>query len=271
MKPIFPLVALLGALFPLSAQAAPTLTPRTQTRVFALALTLRACDLRAQDYIEAVKSLQKIDDTDTVKAQVKNSSREAFRLRRTQSEAYAQAAQMLTRLGAPPDLHDWAAKTAERFKTPLVYDDDARKMAKNEPEAGQVMAELSELETVNALASAQQPSLALWLSLTGGPLAIWTADVGSYAADLRRAGTLSGQSHLVGRAALRLLLKAPTASPSSVRGDLAEIAPTGGGNLQDMATVLPEAVPREKVIRVYTKLVDDYEARAQIVGLDKFQ
>ena len=245
MKYLLPLFGLFCTIST-AAMAAPSASPRTQTRLFALALTLRACDLRSQDYIETVKSLDKsaylMDNTDTLNAQVKNISRDATRLRHTQSDAYAQAAQMLTRLGAPANIQEWAAQTSARFKSPLAYDDDARKMAKNEPEAGLVMAELGELESVNADAASQQTALGLWLNLTGGMVAVWTADVGSYAADLRRAGLLAGQSRLIGRAALRLLLKAPSDSPSAIRGDLSELAPTGGGNLQEMATALPASV-----------------------------
>lgn len=267
MKYFLPLLSLFCTINTI-ALASPSASPRTQTRIFALALTLRACDLRSQDYIETIQSLQTIDDTEALNSQIKNSSREAARLRHTQSDAYALAAQMLTRLGAPTNLQEWAIQTAARFKAPLVYDDTARKMAKNEPESGLVMAELGELESVNAASAAQQPALGLWLNLTGGAVAVWTADIGSYAADLRRADLLAGQSHLLGHAALRLLLKAPSDSPSAIRGDLSELAPKSRGNLSDMATVLP-SVPHERAQRIYTKLVDDYDAKTQVEGLDK--
>lgn len=263
-------LALFFSLLPLTAQAkdSPADTSQ-QSRVFALALTLRVCDLRAQNYIETVQSLKTITEGDVANAEVKSISRDTSKLRHAQAEGYTQSAKMLARMGAPPSLQIWAASAAARFKSPLVYDDEAHKMAKTEPDAGQVMAELSELETVKTSSDDQQPDIAIWLKLSGGTVALWTADVGAYAADLRRAAALPGSSRLLGRAALRLLLKAPAGSPSDVRGDLSDLAPTGGGNLQDLSGVIPEATPREKISRVYRKLLGDYDAQKQADALDK--
>ncbi|MDQ2799222.1 MAG: hypothetical protein M3Y13_06215 [Armatimonadota bacterium] len=263
-------LTVLICLLPLSAQAKESsVSIPEQSRIFTLALTLRACDLRDQNYIEAVQSLKTITEVDAATAEVKSLSRETPKLRHAQSEGYAQAAKMLARMGAPPSLQTWAASAAARFKVPLVYDDEARKMAKTEPDAGQVMAELSELEGVKTSADDQQPDIAIWLKLSGGAVALWTADVGAYAADLRRAAALPGTSRLLGRAALRLLLKAPAGSPSGVRGDLSDLAPAGGGNLQDLSAVVPEATPRRKISRAYAKLLGDYDAQKQADALDK--
>lgn len=263
-------LALLFSLLPLTAQAKDSSTSASeQSRVFTLALTLRVCDLRAQNYIEAVQSLKTITEADAVGTEVKRLSRETPKLRRSQSEGYAQAAKMLARMGAPPGIRTWAADSAARLKAPLTYDDEARKMAKTEPNAGQVMAELSELEAVKTSADDQQPDIAIWLKLSGGAVALWTADVGAYAADLRRAAALPGPSRLLGRAALRLLLKAPAGSLSGVRGDLSDLAPAGGGNLQDLSAVVPAATPRDKSRRVYAKLLGDYDAQKQADALDK--
>lgn len=263
-------LTVLVGLLPLTAQAKeiPTVAPE-QARIFALALTLRACDLQAQNYIEAIQSLKTIADNDAAGAEVKSLSRETLNLRRSQSQCYSQAAKLLARMGAPPSLQTWATETAERFKAPLVYDEEARKMAKTEPDPGQVMAELNELGAVNASADAQRSEIAIWLKLSGGTVALWTADVGAYAADLRRAAALPGSSRLLGGAALRLLLKAPAGTPSSTRSDLADLAPTGGGNLQDLPTVLPDATPHKKISRAYAKLIGDYDAQKQAEALDK--
>lgn len=264
-------LAVLLCLLPLAAQAkdSPADTSQ-QSRVFALALTFRACDLRSQNYIESVQSLKAITDNDAVNAEVKSLSRDTPKLRHAQSEGYSQAAKMLARMGAPPSLQTWAAASAAHFKASLVYDDEARKMAKTEPSAGQVMAELSELQAVKTSVDDQQPDIAIWLKLSGGALALWTADVGAYAADLRRAAVLPGSSRLLGRAALRLLLKAPAESPSAVRDDLSELVPAGGGNLQNLSpVVVPEATPREKISRAYAKLLGDYDAQKQADALDK--
>ena len=232
--------------------------PPEQSRIFALGYTLRACDLRAQDYVEAVQALKTVGDADAANAETIRRSRDTPTLRRTQAVAYAQAARLLSRMGAPPAFQTWAAQTAARLNAALIYDRDARDMAKTEPDAARVLAELNELQEVRVSSDAEQPSLAVWLRLTDGPAAIWTADVGSFAADLHRAAVTPGPSRLLGKAALHLLLKAPPETPSEARGDLSELVPTGGGNLQDLATVLPEAIPREKISRVYTNLMEIY-------------
>ncbi len=239
------------------AKDAPAVTPE-QSRIFALGYTLRACDLRAQDYVEAVQALQTMDDYGAVKAETARRSRDTPGLRRTQAVAYAQAGRLLSRMGAPPAVQSWATQTAARLDAPLAYDREARDMAKTEPDAGRVMAELNELAEVRAASDAQRPSLAVWLKLTGGSAGIWTADVGSFSADLHRAAALPGPSRLLGRAALHLLRKAPPETPSAARGDLSELVPTGGGNLQELATVLPDPIPREKISRVYSGLMGIY-------------
>jgi len=247
------------ALAPLAAQAKDALTvPPDQSRMFALGYTLRACDLRAQDYVEAVQALKTIGDGDAATAETARRSRETPKLRRTQAVAYAQAARLLSRMGAPPAVQSWAVQTAARLDAALVYDREARDMAKTEPDAGRVMAELNELQEIRVSSDAQQPAVAVWLKVTGGAVAIWTADVGSFAADLHRAAATPGPSRLLGKAALHLLLKAPPETPSGARGDLSELVPTGGGNLRDLATVLPDAVPREKISRVYAGLMGIY-------------
>ncbi len=250
---------LLLGLAPLAVRAKDTPTvPPEQSRIFAMGYTLRACDLRAQDYVEAVQALKTIGDNDAANAETARRSRETPNLRRTQAVAYTQAARLLSRMGAPPPLQTWAAQTAARLDAALVYDREARDIAKKEPDAGRVLAELNELQEIRVASDAEQPSLAVWLKLTGGAVALWTADVGSFAADLHRAAATPGPSLLVGRAALRLLLKAPQGTPSSARGTLSGLVPTGGGNLQNLSVTLPEATSREKISRAYAGLIEIY-------------
>ena len=247
------------ALVPLTtADADSPAVPQSQTRCFALAYTLRACDLRAQDYVETIQALQSAPDDEAAKAETARKSRETPALRRTQGIAYTQAAKLLSRMGAPPALHDWAVQTAALLNAPLAYDRDARDTAKKDPAAAQVLAELSEIAQVRTSSDEQQPSLAVWLKLTGGAIAIWTADVGSFEADLHRAAETPGPSRLIGKAALRLLLKAPPDTPSTARGELSELAPTGGGNLQDLPGALPQITPHEKISRAYAALMAIY-------------
>ena len=250
---------LLLALIPLASQAkdAPVV-PTDQSRVFALGYTLRACDLRAQDYVEAIQSLKVIGDEGAAKAEAIRRSRETAKLRSTQAVAYTQAARLMSRMGAPTAVREWAEQTADRFTGPLPYDHEAQEMTKTEPDAARVLAELNELQEIRVSSDDQQPARAVWLKLTGGTVAIWTADLGSFTADLHRAAVMPGPSRLIGRAALRLLLKAPQDTPSGARGALSELVPTGGGNLQDLPGTLPSPTPREKISRVYADLMGIY-------------
>ena len=247
------------ALMPMTAAAADApAVPQSQTRVFALAYTLRACDLRAQDFVETVQALRTGPGDDAVKAETLRLGRETPKLRRMQAVAYTQAARLLSRMGAPPALHDWATQAAALLNAPLVYDREAKETVKKDPATAQVLAELAEIDQVRASWDERQPSLALWLKVTDGAVALWTADVGSFEADLHRADETSGPSRLIGRATLRLLLKAPADSPSAARGELSELAPTGGGNLQDLPVALPQITSHEKISRAYTALMAIY-------------
>ena len=249
---------LLGTMNSAARAADAPAVPPEQTRVFALAYTLRACDLRAQDYVEAVQALKTAPDDAAAGAETARRSRETPKLRRIQAVAYAQAARLLGRMGAPPAVRDWAVQTAALLNAPLVYSREARDMAKTEPDSAQVLAELNELEGVRVSSDEQQPARAVWLKLTGGAVALWTADVGSFEADLHRASVTPGPSRLIGKAALRLLLKAPPSTPSSARSELSELVPAGGGNLQDLPVTLPQVTPREKISRAYAALMGIY-------------
>ena len=68
---------LLLGLAPLAVRAKDTPTvPPEQSRIFAMGYTLRACDLRAQDYVEAVQALKTIGDNDAANAETARRSRE---------------------------------------------------------------------------------------------------------------------------------------------------------------------------------------------------
>ncbi len=259
-------ITLAGLLLaPLAARAVPP----AQTQAFLLGYTLRTCDQRSVAFTQSVKALGALEETDAgtdqaTGAEVTRLSRRAGNLRKAQAAAYRQAAKTLTKMNAPKTLHDWAAQTAETLDAELVYSEDAKSLRKTEPDTAAVLAELDELRAVKADANARQPALAAWLKLTGGAASVWTADLGSYAADLHSAAPLVGVTR-------RLLQTAPTGTPSEVRGDLSELIPRGGGNLQALATIAPLGVSPEKRGQVYEKLLDIYEARQTAEKLDEFQ
>ena len=254
-------VAITGFLITLAPMTARAVPP-AQAQAFLIGYTLRTCDLRALAFTQAVKALKDVDSDQTAGAEVARLSRRAGRLRRAQAGAYRQAAKAMTKLNAPKTLQDWASQTAEGLDADLAYSQDAKELRKTEPDTALVLAELDELQAVKAAANARQPALAAWLKLTGGTIAVWTADLGSYAADLH-----SPAPPPVG-VARRLLQRAPKGASSEVRGDLSELLPRGGGNLQALATIAPTGVSSEKRSRVYEKLLDIYQARPQAEKLD---
>jgi len=244
---------------PTSAQTTSTV-PRAETLAFALGYSLRSCDLRAQAFVASVKTLQDVDDDKLAGAEVKHLSRRAVNLRRHQAEGYTQIAGLLDRMDAPPPLRHWSAQTATLLAAPLVYPAEAQALVKTEPDTASTLAELSEITVVKAQANARQPSLSTWLKLTGGRLALWNAEVGSYTADLRVAGEPGANPSVLSHTAQHLLLSAPAGAASDVRGNLSELVPGGGGNLQSLATLAPANLTPQRVAKIAWKLIADYDA-----------
>ena len=244
---------------PASAQTTSTV-PRAETQAFALGYSLRSCDLRAQAFAASVKTLQDVDDDKLAGAEVKHLSRRAVNLRRHQAEGYTQIAGLLDRMDAPPPLRNWSAQTASLLASPLVYSSEAQALVKTEPDTASTLAELSEITVVKAQANARQPSLSTWLKLTGGRLALWNAEVGSYTADLRVAGEPGANPSVLSHTAQHLLLSAPAGASSDVRGNLSELVPGGGGNLQSLATLAPANLTPQRVAKIAWKLIADYDA-----------
>jgi len=244
---------------PASAQTTSTV-PRAATQAFTLGYSLRACDLRAQAFVASVKTLQDVDDDKLAGAEVKHLSRRAVNLRRHQAEGYTQIAGLLERMDAPPPLRHWSAQTATLLAAPLVYPAEAQALVKTEPDTASTLAELSEITVVKAQANARQPSLSTWLKLTGGRLALWNAEVGSYTADLRVAGEPGANPSVLSHTAQHLLLSAPAGASSDVRGNLSELVPGGGGNLQSLATLAPANLTPQRMAKIAQKLFADYDA-----------
>jgi len=243
--------------------------PSIQTQSFTLAYTLRNCDLNAERFVHSVKALKDVEDDKTAGVEVARLSHQAADLRHRQATAYAQVAQLLKQMAAPAPLSQWASKTAESLESPLAYSSDAAALKKTEPDTATVLAEIDEIRALKTVADGQQPSLDAWLKLTGGSLALWTSQVGSYTADLHAATqTAAYLSPPYGLARL-LLQSAPAEAPSEVRGDISELVPRGGGNLQDLITVAPTAFSTEKMTRISDKLLEYYRARKLSEILDK--
>lgn len=265
-------LALLGliALFPTAAIAQDLVPPPSiQTQSFTLAYTLRNCDLNAERFVHSVKALQDVDDEKTAGVEVTRLSHQATALRHRQAIAYTQLANLLAQMAAPKSLCQWATKTAVTLQAPLAYSGDASALAKIEPDTAVVLAEINEIQAMKITADAQQPSLDAWLKLTGGSLALWTSQVGSYAADLHAATQAAAFLSPPYGLARQLLQSAPADAPSEVRGDLSELVPRGGGNLQNLVNVAPTAFSTAKMTRISDKILDYYSARKLSEILDK--
>ncbi len=241
------------------AQSAPAV-PAAQARAFALGYTMRACDLRAIAFTRSVKDLKDMEG-DQAGAEVARLSREATALRHTQAVSYGQISGLLTKMGGPEPLRAWASKAALGLGGPPPYGEEARTLAKGDPDSAAVMATLDEITALKTDADTRLPMLAAWLNTGGGgPLSVWTAEVGTYAADLRAAATAPGQGPPPLSAARRLLQTAPQGAPALTRAYLAAMVPRGG-NLGALATVSPQAAAPEKMNGLFESILAVYVPR----------
>ena len=111
--------------------------------------------------------------------------------------------------------------------------------------------------------------MTLWLTLAGGKVAPWTADVGAYAAELHWASHTTSPSPLSSITARILLRHAPPGAPAETRESLAALVPSGGGNLQNLATIASADITPAKIDHVYETLLSLYSALNQAQSLDK--
>ena len=273
MKAKFPLIFLFFALFSVTVQAkapeaAPSI-PRVQAQAFHLGYALRAADLRAVAYAQAMQSLKNVMDPQVAGAEVAHFGSEVPSLRRAQAASYTLTTALLTNMGAPAPLRAWASQSAALLNAPLVFPKDAQKLAKTEPDTAAVLAELVEIQNIKAAADVRQSELILWLTLVGGKTAPWNADVGGYAAELRRASSAAAPTRLSSVKAQLLLGHAPPGAPAAVRESLAALVPQGGGNLQNLATLAPANVTPATVARAAENLLRLYGAAGEADALDK--
>ena len=269
------LLSVLSFLFltatPTHAKDAPLMPgmTRTQAQAFALGYALRTADARAVAYTQSVQRLKgvtKDDDPLIAGAEVARLSGEVPKLRRSEAASYTAVSALLARMGAPETLRAWAASAAATLNAPLVYTGDAKKLAKKEPDTARTLAALVEIQSLKAAADKQQGPLTLWLGVTGGKAAPWSADTGAYTADLHRAAAPRPLLVATARAQLRT---APPDTPAAARESLAALVPRGGGNLQNLATLAPASVTPEKVARAAGALLTLYRAEALAQTLDK--
>ena len=244
-------------LAPLAAQAQSALAvPAAQSRAFALGYTMRACDLRAIAFTRSVKGLKNVED-DQTGAEVARLGREATVLRHTQAISCEQIFNLLTKMGGPESLRLWASKAAAHLSAPPAYGAEAQSLAKREPDTAAVLATLDEITDLKTDANAHLPILAAWLNTSGGPLSVWTAEVGTYAADLRADASAPGLGTPPLRAARRLLQAAPPNAPALTRACLAAMVPRGG-NLGDLGTISSQPASPEKMSGLFESLLAVY-------------
>ena len=242
---------------------------RTQSQAFALGYALRTADLRAVAYTKSVETLKDVSDSQVAGAEVARFSDDVPKLRHAEAVSYSQASALLSQMGAPLTLRQWAAQSAAALNAPLTYSKDAQKLAKTEPGTAAVLAELVEIQAVKSRSDAQQTPMTLWLELIGGKVTPWTADVGAYAAELHGASQATASRRLPSVTAQLLLRHAPANAPAAARESLATLIPTGGGNLQNLSPLAPANVTPEKITHVYETLLTIYNAESQAQTLDK--
>ena len=262
MRAIFTHMAaclLLGLVLPTARAQTTPAVPLAQARAFALGYTVRACDLRAIAFTSAVKGLKDVEDAQTP-AEVARLGREATALRHTQAVSYEQISSLLAKMSAPTALRAWASKAAANLAAPPALSGEEQSLAKSDPDTAAVLAALDEVSALKTESDAELSPLAAWLGTSGGALSVWTAEVGTYAADLRAAATTPGQAAPPLRATRRLLQTAPPGAPSLTRAYLAAMAPRGG-NLGSLATVSPHPASPEKMGGIFEDLLAVYVPR----------
>lgn len=242
--------------------------PRVQAQAFALGYALRTADTRALVFTQSVEQLKAVDDDAQAGAEVARLSRQTVALRLSEKTAYVQIAAQLKTMGAPESLQVWAAATVAELSAPVVLTKDAKDLEKKEPDTAQVLSTLAELQAIKAGTNSRQRSLTTWLALTGGKVAVWSAETGAYTADLHRAAT-ANRGALPSGAARALLVHAPANAPAATRQAVADLIPTGGGNLQALATVPPADFTPEKLTRVCGTLLSLYGANGLSAALDE--
>lgn len=242
---------------------------RIQSQAFGLGYALRVADLRAVAYTKSIEELKNVSDPQLAGAEVAHFSDNVPALRHAQAASYEQAAALLTQMGAPATLRAWARQSAAVLSAPLAYSQDAQKLAKTEPDSAAVLAELVEIQSLKSAEDAQQTPMTLWLEITGGKVTPWTANVGAYAAELGRMSQAAAPSPIPSITARVLLRQAPADAPADTRERLAALVPSGGGNLQNLATIAPASITAEKITHVYETLLAFYNAEAEAASLDK--
>ena len=242
--------------------------PRVQAQAFALGYALRTADTRALVFTQSVEQLQTVDDDAQAGAEVARLSRQTASLRLSEKTAYAQVAAQLKSMGAPESLQTWATTTVAGLSAPVMQTKDAKDLQKKEPDTAQVLSTLAELQALKAGTNSRQQSLAAWLALTGGKVAVWSAETGAYTADLHRAATVS-RGALPSGAARALLVHAPADAPAATRQAVADLIPTGGGNLQALATLPPVYFTPARLTRVCDTLLGLYGANGLSAALDE--
>ena len=191
--------------------AAPVPFPQTRRQAFQLGLTLRACDLQAQQYVTQVSNISSIlNQTMSAMAEIDEASQNTPEVRKEQAAYYQRAAMILGQMGAPADARQWYAQASARFSKPLVSSEAAKAEAKanyaaiqfspqhpadprfgTEAQLATDYAEQAELTAVYKNAPVSQAHIADWLALNN-PASAWDAQLGAYTATLYSKTSLPG-------------------------------------------------------------------------------
>ncbi|MBV9852880.1 MAG: hypothetical protein JO250_24740 [Armatimonadetes bacterium] len=252
-----------------SRAAAPATVPATQAQCFQVQFLLRLPGLEALHFIGAVKSLRDIPAGDDagIGQRIVELSEQAVTLRRDEARAFAALAPLLKAMGATPSLQSWAASEADRLGRPMQYSKDEQRQAKTEPQVAAILATLDEADALKTDTDAHLHDLALWLSLTRGPAALWAADVGELTAALHVALADHEEPRLAISVARRLRDTAPPGAPAAVRDALGLLVPKGG-NLSGLVPVVTANVPAHSLAQAHDALLAAFAAKGLVAPED---
>lgn len=233
MKPIFA-VAALTFFLPARAETPPARIPASQAQAFQLGYSLSLPGARARVFVESVKNLQRLSDTDAG-PRIKELATQARSLRFEEGRALVAASGLLRQMAAPAILRAGPEASVKTLDAPLVLSQEQRALARTDPDTAGILATMDEAEAVKKDADGTIGTLARWLTLTHGAEAVWAADVGTLTAQVFVARLALDRPQFALSAATLLARRAPPATPPAVRDALVSLGPRGG-NLAELAS-----------------------------------
>ncbi|MGO8670897.1 MAG: hypothetical protein ACLQVD_05995 [Capsulimonadaceae bacterium] len=218
---------------PLPATAGPTVV---EQRSFALGYALSISRLRAYAYLESVQKLSTAANDKAAGSMVETLIEQGEEMRRMESAAFADSADLTRALGGPARVEHWMRKAATRLSKPLSPQ-VSRGASPEDKLSDHLTAIIDDIADVEKDLP-DQVDLENGLAKADGPISTWTINLGGFTAQMSLwDGGEDSQSDMQ-TAARRLAAGEPPGAPSEADGILHSINPppdidlsAGGGNL----------------------------------------